>query len=638
MAFVFRAEDVRLQRRVALKVMRPGLAACNSERRRFLREARAAAAIQNDHVATVLDVGETNGIIWLAMPLLVGETLQQRLDRDHRLPQEDVIRIGKELASGLQAAHAKGLIHRDIKPDNIWLEGHEARVKILDFGLVCPAGIEAELTRDGSIPGTPRYMAPEQASTMPVDHRCDLFSLGSVLYRAVTGHSPFSGKTGMECIAAMMTESEKPAHCVADRVSREFSGLISRLLAKNPDDRPQSAFEVQNQLAHIGNGNGIGSWKSTFSSFRRAAVGLLLIAVILTLKYTGGGETRIDVSAPDGKVSELMIDISSSREIESIAITGEDPSDAVSSVAAESELTSRQKVLNVLAAGGQCIVVDQSGNEIACVEEQNIPVEPFDIVEVHVRDNPAFDVEVLRQLELIEELRCLDFWGSNVTDADMVQILAFSQLSRLEFSGAAISDQGMIGIEKLTSLRKLTLRSTRVGDTTLTRLAQLPHLEYLDIAHTDISLEGLREASQSLSLSNLGIGGPVIDNKALEIVGDMELRSLGLIFPSVADDHGIEHLVKISELRSLDLTGINVTDAGMAHVSRFPVLDQLFLRDTRITDACISDLANMSALRRLIINHGDLTDSAITELRERLPDCTVFVEGVPQDLSGLTAE
>jgi len=638
MAFVFRAQDVRLQRPVALKVMRPGLAARDSERQRFLREARAAAAIQHDHVATVLDVGQTNGITWLAMPLLIGETLQQRLDRDHRLPQEDVIRIGKELASGLHAAHGRGLIHRDIKPDNIWLEGHEASVKILDFGLVCPAGIEAELTREGSIPGTPRYMAPEQASTMPVDHRCDLFSLGSVLYRAVTGHSPFSGKSGMECIAAVMTESEEPAHRVTDGVSRDFSGLISRLLAKNPDARPQSASEVQTQLAHIGNGVGTGSLKGAMSGFRGAAAGLLLFAVILTLKYKGGGETTIVVSASDGKVSELKIDTSLSRRIESITITDDDQVHSATPVAADTDLSNRQKVLHVLAASGRCIVVDRSGNEIVCTEEEAVPLEPFDIVEIHVRDNTAFDDEALSRLGAMEQLQCLDLWGANITDASMPQILAFRQLLQLQLTGGAISDHRMIGIENLKRLEFLVLRGTRIGDATITRLVQLPNLDYLDIAQTDVSLEGLRALRKASSLSKLGVGGPVIDNAALEIVSAMELECLGVIFPSKADDQGIAHLLDIPELVSLDVTGLSVTDVGVAQISKLPVLDQLFLRDTLITDACISDLANMSALRRLIINHGDLTDSAITELRERLPDCTVFVEGVPQELSGLTAE
>jgi serine/threonine protein kinase len=168
MGVVFEAEDPELKRPVALKAMQPNLAASDEDRQRFLREARAMASLQDDHVVAVHQVGEEGGVPFLVMPLLQGESLDDRLSRAKRLPPAEVIRIGREVAEGLAAAHARGLVHRDVKPANIWLEGSQARVKILDFGLARPVARaerarEGFLTGTGTVVGTPAYMAPEQA-------------------------------------------------------------------------------------------------------------------------------------------------------------------------------------------------------------------------------------------------------------------------------------------------------------------------------------------------------------------------------------------------------------------------------------------------------------------------------------------
>src|SRR5262249_39303817 len=160
---VFQAQDIHLKRLVALKVVKPTLAAHMESHRRFLREAQLAAAIDHDHIVTVYHVGEDRGVLFLAMKLLEGETLERRLSRvGGRLPIADVLRIGREMADGLAAAHTRGLVHRDIKPANIWLETGKDRVKIVDFGLACGTAEDGRLTQAGSVIGTPSYMAPEQ--------------------------------------------------------------------------------------------------------------------------------------------------------------------------------------------------------------------------------------------------------------------------------------------------------------------------------------------------------------------------------------------------------------------------------------------------------------------------------------------
>ena len=250
MGVVYRAEDPHLQRQVAVKVMMPSLAASRSARERFLREARAAAAVENDHVVAIYQVGEDRGVPYLAMPLLRGESLDDRLKREGALPLREALRVGREAAAGLEAARKRGLIHRDIKPANLWLEEETGRVKILDFGLARAAGGDAGLTQEGAILGTPAYMAPEQAGGT-ADHRSDLFSLGCVLYRMATGQAPFKGTDTISTLMAVATEEPAPPHEVKPGLPRALTELVMRMLAKKPEGRPASARAVVEAIRAI---------------------------------------------------------------------------------------------------------------------------------------------------------------------------------------------------------------------------------------------------------------------------------------------------------------------------------------------------------------------------------------------------
>jgi serine/threonine protein kinase len=252
MGIVFEAQDAQLKRLVALKVMKPDLAAQADFHRRFLREAQLAASIDHEHIVTIYQVGEDRGIPYLAMKLLQGESLEERLSRTGgRQPLETVLRIGREIAEGLAAAHAKGLVHRDIKPANIWLEEGRDRVKIVDFGLARGNGADAHFTQAGAVIGTPSYMAPEQANGEEVDTRCDLFSLGSVLYRISTGRLPFDGKDTLAVLNALATKTPVPPKKIAPDLPQAFSDLVMSLLAKDRKERPQAAREVVEAIEAI---------------------------------------------------------------------------------------------------------------------------------------------------------------------------------------------------------------------------------------------------------------------------------------------------------------------------------------------------------------------------------------------------
>jgi serine/threonine protein kinase len=194
MGIVFRAEDTRLRRIVALKVMQPRFASETKIRQRFRAEAQAMAALKSDHVVTVYEVGVAGELPFLAMEFLEGEALDSLQKRVGHLPLAEILRIGRETANGLAAAHARGLVHRDIKPSNLWLEAPTGRVKILDFGLARLNSGTCQASQVGLIVGTPAFMAPEQARGEAVDYRADLFSLGCVLYWLCTSELPFKGR------------------------------------------------------------------------------------------------------------------------------------------------------------------------------------------------------------------------------------------------------------------------------------------------------------------------------------------------------------------------------------------------------------------------------------------------------------
>jgi WD40 repeat protein len=254
MGIVLRAFDERLHRVVAIKVMSPSLAASAAARKRFTREARAAAAVTHDHIVTIHAVEEADSVPYLVMQYISGLSLQQRLDRSGPLALAEVLRIGMQTAAGLVAAHTQGLIHRDIKPANILLENGVERVKITDFGLA-RAAADASLTQTGVVAGTPHYMAPEQARGESLDARADLFSLGSVLYAMCTGRAPFRASGSLAVLKRVCDETPTPIRETNPEIPQWLVAIIDKLHAKEPAERFQSASEVTDllsrHLAHV---------------------------------------------------------------------------------------------------------------------------------------------------------------------------------------------------------------------------------------------------------------------------------------------------------------------------------------------------------------------------------------------------
>jgi serine/threonine protein kinase len=324
MGEVYRAKDTRLGRTVAVKLLPARLSEDPRLQQRFEREARALAGLSHPRICTLHDVGHEDGVRFLVMELLEGETLAERLGRG-ALPLEQVLDTGIEIADALDAAHRRGVIHRDVKPGNVMLT--KSGVKLLDFGLARDASPpamqaptatsetatrQANLTAEGSVVGTPSYMAPEQLEGSEADARSDVFSLGSTLYEMTTGARPFRGNSQAGLVADILTGSPAPMTEVRPTTPAALSRAVDRCLAKDPEARWQSARDLMLELKWIADGgsiDGSGTARPRSRWPERIAwvVSLLLLATAVAWfalrpgrAPAGGPATRLSVALPDG--------------------------------------------------------------------------------------------------------------------------------------------------------------------------------------------------------------------------------------------------------------------------------------------------------------------------------------------------
>ena len=252
MGRVYLARDEQLDRRVAIKVLNPSKARDPSARLRFVRESRAAAAVEHPNVLAIYAVGEEGGLPYIVMQYLEGRTLRQVQQTQGKLSVPEVLRIGRQIADGLAAAHRRGLVHRDIKPDNVFIETVGRNVRIIDFGLARETGPdESKLTQDGSVVGTPAYMPPERIADEPLDAQSDLFGLGVILYELLSGKLPFEGSSLVGTLAAISKGNPVPLHVAATATPPGVCDLVMRLIAYDKAARPRTAEVVSAEIAAL---------------------------------------------------------------------------------------------------------------------------------------------------------------------------------------------------------------------------------------------------------------------------------------------------------------------------------------------------------------------------------------------------
>jgi Leucine-rich repeat (LRR) protein len=650
MGTVFLAEDTHLQRQVALKVMLPQTAASPQARQRFLREARATAALKHDNIVTIHQVQEVGGVPSLAMELLEGETLAGRLRRDGRLPLREVLLIGREMAEGLHHAHERGLIHRDVKPANVWLEGKRGRVKILDFGLARTESGAAHLTQAGGVVGTPAYMAPEQAEGGPVDRRCDLFSLGCVLYQMSTGVAPFMRANHLKSMMAVTNETPPPPRAVCPDLPEELSALVMRLLSKDPEERPDSAAAVAEVLQTLemklvrpkesaatvvlgGAGATRPPAPPSRRSFTRAAAAAAIAAtVLLPLGYlyggliwriaTNQGELVIESNDPNIEVTikgpaATVYDKAKDRRF--VLTAGaydvevrEDGDGGLRFAAKKVTITRGGKetfvaVLNpiqtdagnaaerILAAGGRVTVrAGDQEREVKSVKE--LPPEPFTVVAVNLAHSNILD-DGLAHLEPLSNLTELDLTGTSVSDAGLAHLEKLSSLKKLTLEETDVRDAGLKHLLPLRNLVTLNLAETKVSDAGLEQLQKLPQLQSLKLAGTKATGSAVLALRKELTRCAFGLDERQTAQWVLSIGGKVTIVAGG---PEQAVGKAAD--LPAGAFRVIEAASEQFTDYDLPYLQPLTSLKVLRLDKSKVTDAGLVHLQPLTNLQALLLS------------------------------------
>jgi eukaryotic-like serine/threonine-protein kinase len=647
-AIVFEAEDSHLKRHVALKLMHAAIAATPGAADRFMREAQSAAALKHDGVVTIYQVGKHGETPFIALELLQGETLENYLIRKEPLEIREVVRIGREIASGLAAAHARGLLHRDIKPANIWLErpapasdvetesrapshsrdGENAgKVKILDFGCAKLWSVHSTISHPGHFIGTPAYTAPERLSGGAVDPRADLFSLGCVLYRMATGKRPFGGDDLLSAVRALALEEPAPFRATNGRASQLLSELVGELLAKSPAGRPPDARAVLERLEAIERSisetqvadnsatnrlstDGVrGSQQKT----RLVGISIAVAATVATAYFLGAQFSRIAANNRPVTVDSLEDGPASATPLESRP-TGAASIPPISGVEASSELD-RGAASWVLSHGGSVTV--RFGNSARPAEIESghaLPAMDFQLTNVRLQKGAWTDTD-LEHLRGLTHVVGLVLSGKQITGAGLVNLEGLRELKTLALTNTSVTDDGLKHIQDLTRLESVVLDGTQVTDAGLEHLEGLKHLRELNLNWTRVTDAGLAKLEGSPQLDTLRLGDTrVSDRGVAQLHGLTRLRILNLTALPVTDA-GLASLQSLKNLQHLVLDKTRVTDAGLVSLKSFAKLYSLYLGETGVTDAGLADLKDLPNLRILgLYGLRGVTDAAVPRL------------------------
>ena len=657
MGAVYLAEDRKLGRRAAVKTMKRELAADKTNRDRFAREARAAAAVESDYIVPVWQIGEAaDGTPYIAMPFLQGEMLDARLKREGATSVALVLKVALEVGHGLAAAHAAGLIHRDIKPGNIWLEGDPAareparqvrRCKILDFGLARSAGPDGpddtNVTASGAILGTPAYMAPEQARGERVDFRADLFSLGVTLYRMATGRVPFQGPNAMAVLIALTTETHEPVAQLAPHLPPALAALIERLMCKNPAERPASAAEVASAVKRLvrehqgrvpsGSADVSSSlpvvvlpapvapdanpWENVtevapaprddaLSGTARGAAGggrvpwrvvggaaaAAAVAVVLLVVALRG-------ATADGTAALEFADPQAEARLKSVQLIGPDGK-------AKYALTPGERTKRV-EAGRYAVRVD--GPDGLAADAREVTLKPGESVSVRLHfaePKPVAKKEPKKKDDPVP------------ADPDR-------RAAEYVFSvgGAVRVDDGTQHLRAPTELPAGAFRLTgaylngnqQVRDAGLVAFRGCKHLKVLDLGRTGVTLAGSTSFRECTELTDLYLGDTQVGDTGLAQFRECKrLKNLDLS-GTLAGDPGVAFFAGCEQLTALWLHGTGVGDAGMEAFKDCAQLGTLSLGETRVTDEGLAHFKGCKLVHYLSLLSRPITDAGLAHFK-----------------------
>jgi serine/threonine protein kinase len=540
MGTVFLADEVRAGRKVAIKAMRPDLAADPASRERFLREARAAAAVDHDNVVRVLYVGEApDGTPYIVMPVLKGEPLDSYLKREHVAPTELVLKVARDVAAGLAAAHAAGLIHRDIKPANIWLEtdpaapGPVRRCQVLVFGLARPLAApgDIELTSPNAILGTPAYMPPEQARGEVLDARADLYSLGATLYRMATGALPFTGANALAVMTALLSDTAAPSGARAPHLPPALAALIDRLMAKDRDARPASAAEVLAELDRVAAGAvprvpylvEVTNLPHLPTNDLSASAAQLVPAPLAdqTTAPDAPEPLSLPPAPPPKRRAALVAALAAVLALVAFGVwqlakpRGDAPSpDVAKKDEPPATDHDRAAAKYALSVGG---TVRVNGAEVDVFDEKDLPPGPFRLTFVAFNDDKRITDGGLAVFRDCKHLAELQVYGAKLSDAALAHFAGAPELDSVTLHNTNASAKAIAKFAACPKLKLLSVTQSGLDDDAHARFKNCPHLRTLCVAQTPTTLAGIT-ALRDLPLEYLDVSLTLTETKQHEAI------------------------------------------------------------------------------------------------------------------------
>jgi eukaryotic-like serine/threonine-protein kinase len=665
MGAVYAALDTRLERRLALKVMLPRFAADSAAKARFLREARSVARVKNDNVVTVYEADERDGVPYIAMEFLEGYPLDVYLRKKGRLTLSQAIRICAEAAAGLAASHALGLVHRDIKPGNLWLEAPNGRVKLLDFGLARPLDAEVELTRSGAVLGTPAYMSPEQARGERVDPRTDLFSLGVMLYLLCTGKLPFEGPTIMAVLTALGTREPEPVRELNPSIPESLAALIHQLLAKKPDDRPETADDVMRRLrataqelagsrarpaepllarapavrapvgsapihvmaaasganpfAGIGPGAAAKAPASALKPARTkpggkklwmtvgiAAVAMAVVGVIFVFKNKDGSQNKIEVT--DG--TTLTVKKKNDKKPAQVGPEIKSPGPEIKAPPAESD-PDRQAADFVFSLGG---ILRVYGHDIDLRAAAELPRGRLTLDRISLPNSAVTDAG-LANFKDCHGLRFIHLGNTAVTDAGLVNFKDRKDLWFLDLASTNVTGAGLIHFKDCKGLGHLNLFQTKVRDTELANFEDCKNIGYLNLGSTAVTDVGLAHFKDCKNLGTLILQDTAVTSAGLASFQGCTALTQLILKGTKVSDAGLVSFKDCKNLGILDLGSTNVTGAGLVNFKDCKDLWLINLPATGTTDADVAHFKDCKALGHLNLHGTKVTDAGVAHFK-----------------------
>lgn len=609
MGSVYRAEQVFLRREVALKTINASVAS-DIAIVRFQKEAQAANKLEHPNLVRVTDFGMLDEERpFFVMELAAGETLATYLKERGVMPVSTALKIFIAISNALDYAHEEGIVHRDIKPSNIMLvpssdEECQYIPKIIDFGIARLAlkDDESPLTKTGEIFGTPLYMSPEQCMGTKADRRSDIYSLGCVLFEALTGTPPFKGDS---VLATMMQHKSGEIPSLKEAsLGRKFEpaleNILHRMLTKDPDARYQRCMHVARDLMAIEQGDHqICSFGDSVSSVEARPIGLKPVALVLFLCFVAlvlvlsGLVFFLFDKHPDfSSRPERRLETSSAPDI----------------------------------PAGKCDLVGQSISDETLRNCVPMPME----------------VQVL-------------FLGGNVgiTDKSLDFIKELPLLTTLGLGDTQIDDSGMAKIGTMTRLKSLLIHKTRVTDAGVKQLRNLNNLQVLSLINDKITDKGVKElVSLHLPLRNLALDGTKISGRSLRFVQEMPLKELGIGHTQIGDtdmiavgqmtnlchlfmndtkisDAVLKHFRALTQLQELRLSNDNITDEGVKELFLLDLpICYLDLKGTRVTDRSLRWLLQMKSLRKIDVGRTKITLTGRAKLQAHCARPSSLVDGL----------